>query len=129
MFKSLFFVVILAFLAMGSAFIPFSSTARTLMRTKMEMKEAGKVKFFDAKKGFGFIVPNSGGEDVFVHQTAIYARGFRSLAEGEEVEFDIGEDDKRRGKKVALNVTGPNGSFVQGAPRRDPFEGGNRDQY
>jgi cold shock CspA family protein len=129
MFKSLFLVFILAFLAMGLAFTPVSSTARTLMRMKMEMKEAGKVKFFDAKKGFGFIVPNAGGEDIFVHQTAIYARGFRSLAEGEEVEFDIGEDDKRRGKKVALNVTGPNGSFVQGAPRRDPFEGGNRDQF
>lgn len=82
-------------------------------------KVTGTVKFFDSTKGFGFITPSGGGDDVFVHQTAIYSRGFRSLAEGEEVEFEIGEDDKRKGKKFAVNVTGPNGSFVQGAPRRE----------
>ena len=40
----------------------------------------GVVKWFDAKKGFGFIVPENGGEDVFVHQTAVHAQGFRCLA-------------------------------------------------
>lgn len=90
------------------------------------MKETGTVKFFDSTKGFGFITPSGGGDDVFVHQTAIYARGFRSLAEGEEVEFDIGEDPQK-GKKFATNVTGPNGGFVQGAPRRDSYnDGGDR---
>jgi len=82
------------------------------------MKTAGKVKFFDVTKGFGFITPNGGGEDVFVHQTAIYAQGFRSLAEGEDVEFDVAED-KGKGKKFASNVTGPNGAYVQGAPRKE----------
>ena len=86
---------------------------------QVNMKETGKVKFFDSTKGFGFITPVGGGDDIFVHQTAIYARGFRSLAEGEEVEFDIGEDEKRKGKKFAVNVTGPGGAFVQGAPRRE----------
>lgn len=82
------------------------------------MKEKGTVKFFDSVKGFGFITPEKGGDDIFVHQTAILAQGFRSLAEGEPVEFDISED-KNKGKKFAANVTGPNGAFVQGAPRRD----------
>jgi len=129
MLMNLFLLAIFASLTLGSAFVPSYSTARTIMKTKMEMKVTGKVKFFDTKKGFGFIVPNGGGEDIFVHQTAIFARGFRSLAEGEEVEFDMGEDEKRKGKKVAINVTGPNGSFVQGAPRRDPMEGGGRSEY
>lgn len=89
-----------------------------MSRCNMEMKESGKVKFFDATKGFGFITPASGGEDIFVHQTAVYAQGFRSLAEGEDVEFDISED-KAKGKKFASNVTGPNGAYVQGAPRKE----------
>lgn len=82
----------------------------------------GRVKFFDTIKGFGFITPDNGGEDVFVHQTAIFAQGFRSLGEGELVEFEINEDAVR-GKKFATNVTGPNGSPVQGAPRppRDEY--------
>lgn len=89
-----------------------------MIRSDLEMKSTGKVKFFDVSKGFGFITPNAGGDDVFVHQTAIHSRGFRSLAEGEEVEYEMVEDDKR-GKKCAANVTGPGGDYVQGAPRND----------
>lgn len=77
---------------------------------------SGTVKWFDSKKGFGFIVPDDGSEDIFVHQTAIHAEGFRSLAEGEPVEFSVIQDNS--GKTKAENVTGPMGAYVQGAPRR-----------
>jgi len=77
-------------------------------------KLSGKVKWFSSK-GYGFIVPDSGESDVFVHQSAIHAKGFRSLAEGEPVEFDTEVNEK--GKTTAINVTGPNGAFVKGTPK------------
>ena len=53
----------------------------------------GKVKWFNDKKGFGFI-SRSSGDDVFVHHTAILSEGFRTLAEGDQVEFAIKQDQK-----------------------------------
>lgn len=55
----------------------------------------GTVKWFNDAKGYGFITPQ-GGEDVFVHFSAIVGDGFRTLAEGEEVEFDLQQTDRGR---------------------------------
>ncbi|MGM0384970.1 MAG: cold-shock protein [Actinomycetota bacterium] len=54
----------------------------------------GTVKWFNAEKGFGFIAVDGGGNDVFVHQTAIDTKGFRTLDEGQRVEFNIVEGPK-----------------------------------
>ena len=59
----------------------------------MENRESGVVKWFNDKKGYGFIVRDEGG-DVFVHYSAILGEGFRSLKEGDRVEFVVKEDDK-----------------------------------
>ena len=64
-------------------------------------KVKGKVKWFDEKKGFGFIEREEG-NDVFVHFREISATGYKSLAEGQEVEFDVEQGDKGAN---AVNVT------------------------
>ena len=58
------------------------------------MKTTGTVKWFNEAKGFGFITPEGGAKDCFVHHTAIQGQGFKTLAEGEKVEFEIVEGQK-----------------------------------
>ncbi len=61
----------------------------------------GTVKFFNSQKGFGFIQPEDGSKDVFVHISAVEAAGLRSLNEGQKVTFDIVTE---RGKSAAANL-------------------------
>lgn len=62
----------------------------------------GVVKWFSPERGFGFISPDDGAEDVFVRFSGIAGSGFRTLAKGEEVSFEIADDDE--GKPEAMNV-------------------------
>lgn len=61
----------------------------------------GTVKWFNGQKGFGFIVPDDGGSDVFVHISAVEKSGFKTLDEGQKVSYDLEEN---RGKKAAVNI-------------------------
>jgi CspA family cold shock protein len=58
------------------------------------MRTTGTVKWFNDDKGFGFITPEDGSKDCFVHHSAIQGAGFKSLAEGEKVEFDVVDGQK-----------------------------------
>ena len=62
----------------------------------------GKVKFFNTQKGFGFIAPDGGGKDVFVHISALERAGMSSLGEGQQVTFDMEKD--RQGRDSAINL-------------------------
>ena len=62
----------------------------------------GTVKWFNATKGFGFIQPSGGGEDVFVHISAVEKSGMKGLNEGQQVSFDI--EKGRQGKTAAINL-------------------------
>jgi len=66
--------------------------------------ETGTVKFYNDQKGFGFIQPDNGGKDVFVHATALERAGMRGLSEGQKVSFDTAED-RRTGKMAVNNIS------------------------
>lgn len=73
-----------------------------LQRLSPMAKLKGQVKWFNESKGFGFITPADGSKDVFVHFSAIQGNGFRALAEGQQVEFEIENGPKG---PAAINVT------------------------
>lgn len=61
----------------------------------------GTVKWFNSQKGFGFIVPDGGGQDVFVHISAVEKAGLRGLADGQKISYDVATE---RGKTAAVNL-------------------------
>jgi CspA family cold shock protein len=81
----------------------------------------GVVKWFNRTKGFGFIIPDGGGEEIFVHNSAVEQSGLRGLSDGQQVAFDI-ELDRRKNKTSAVNLRvlgdGDGGSSRGPAPRR-----------
>jgi CspA family cold shock protein len=66
----------------------------------------GTVKFYNSSKGFGFIAPDDGSKDVFVHATALEAAGMRGLVEGQKISFEV-QEDQRSGKSAATNLQHP----------------------
>jgi CspA family cold shock protein len=64
----------------------------------------GTVKWFNATKGFGFIEPDQGGQDVFVHISAVERSGMNNLAEGQKVNYEVAQD-RRTGKSAAENLS------------------------
>jgi cold shock protein len=66
--------------------------------------QKGTVKFYNDQKGYGFIQPDGGGKDVFVHATALERAGMRGLVEGQKVSFDT-QEDRRTGKTAVANIS------------------------
>ncbi|KAB5568626.1 hypothetical protein DKX38_002419 [Salix brachista] len=96
-------------------------------------RSTGTVKWFSAQKGFGFIAPDDGGEDLFVHQTSIQSDGFRTLTDGQPVEFAVNSGEEGRIK--AVDVVGvfrsrrpPRGGrgYYRGRGRGGGYERGGR---
>jgi cold shock protein len=73
------------------------------MRDKEIVMITGTVKFFDSTKGFGFIKPDNGGTDVFVHISAVERSGLRTIVEGQKLSFEIVKNE-RSGKSAAENL-------------------------
>jgi CspA family cold shock protein len=63
----------------------------------------GTVKFYNSSRGFGFIAPDDGSKDVFVHATAVESAGMRGLVEGQKLSFEV-QEDRRSGKPAATNL-------------------------
>jgi CspA family cold shock protein len=79
----------------------------TAGRGVFPMAQTGTVKFFNGERGYGFIKPDDGGRDVFVHITAVEQAGLKSLTEGQKINFDVEPDKKGKGPKaVNLVITG-----------------------
>ena len=68
----------------------------------MSEQKQGTVKWFDSKKGYGFITPSSGGSDLFVHHSSLQMEGYKTLTDNQSVSYEIGTSDRG---DVATNVT------------------------
>ncbi|MBW0454408.1 MAG: cold-shock protein [Candidatus Kinetoplastibacterium crithidii] len=74
------------------------------MNNDQKVKSTGTVKWFNDAKGFGFITPDDGGEEIFAHFSSIQMDGFRTLKEGQKVSYELTQGPKG---KQALNITKP----------------------
>jgi CspA family cold shock protein len=91
----------------GRAAAPWGSVAEHLRGKEFPMAMSGTVKFFNGERGYGFIKPDDGGRDVFVHITAVEHAGLKALAEGQRIQFEVEPDKKGKGPKaVNLVITG-----------------------
>ena len=94
---------IAAVLALIEELRPSSGAALIHPAVKGHPMATGTVKWFNEQKGYGFIQPDQGGKDVFVHISAVERSGMRGLAEGQRVSYDV-EADRRTGKESATNL-------------------------
>jgi CspA family cold shock protein len=91
----------------GRAAAPWGLAGTIAGEGSFPMAQTGVVKFFNTERGYGFIKPDDGGRDVFVHITAVEQAGLKSLNEGQHISFDVEPDKKGKGPKaVNLVVTG-----------------------
>ncbi|CAK1553668.1 unnamed protein product [Leptosia nina] len=95
--------------------VPSSSAGNASGSGATGTTRRGRCKWFNVAKGWGFITPDDGGQDVFVHQSVIQMPGFRSLGDDEEVEFECKDSDKGL---EATRVSGPSSVDCQGSHRR-----------
>jgi CspA family cold shock protein len=86
---------------------PLGPAEQQFAGKEFPMAQTGTVKFFNGERGYGFIKPDDGGRDVFVHITAVERAGLKALSEGQRISFDVEPDKKGKGPKaVNLVVTG-----------------------
>lgn len=92
----------------GAALQPAGFAAYTVLAggiddVKGDTMSTGTVKWFNETKGYGFITPDQGGNDIFVHISAVTRAGLRALNEGQKISFDL-EPDRKTGKNAAVNL-------------------------
>jgi CspA family cold shock protein len=91
----------------GRTAVPWGHGGGAIGKGSFPMAQGGTVKFFNTERGYGFIKPDDGGRDVFVHITAVERAGMKSLNEGQHISFDVEPDKKGKGPKaVNLVITG-----------------------